>query len=131
MYLPLFAIISDRCFRIEGVLEARNRSRFPHCSAGPGNTTFSASEGFDEVDEESSESTCPSASIDSEVTATSSVGFCPADRREGDGENDDNRVAARRLALLLLRLLVLATVGEGSKAGCFLAGCERTGRRRH
>ena len=83
----------------EGVVEARNRSRFPDSSAGPGDGTSNsalgdATEGVDE--EESSESTGLSASTDSEVTAAG-AGIRLADRGEGDGESEGDDEGGRRV----------------------------------
>lgn len=83
----------------EGVVEARNRSRFPDSSAGPGEAT--ATSGLDEVDEEeSSESTRLSASTDSETAAAAASGaaFRLADRGDGDGESEgDEEDGGRRV----------------------------------
>lgn len=83
----------------EGVVEARNLSRFPASSssaAGAEDTTFTsaavdASEGLEEVDEESSESARLSASTDAEVTAAAVFRL-----GEGDGESEGD-VGGRRL----------------------------------
>lgn len=86
----------------EGVVEARNLSRFPASSssaaAGAEDMTFTsaaveASEGLEEVEEESSESARPSASTEATAAAAAAAALRLG---EGDGEREGD-VGGRRL----------------------------------